>query len=62
MVYAPAWPGAAEFDAAQPFEVHRHPTSLMLPVRSVAATAARDLIGATGSPRSGTARPRRSPC
>lgn len=34
-VYAPAWDGAAEFDAAQPFGVYRHPTSLMLPVPSV---------------------------
>ncbi|WP_111767166.1 glycosyltransferase family 4 protein [Nakamurella deserti] len=41
VVYAPAWPGAAEFDAAQPYPVHRHPTSLMLPVPSVARTAAR---------------------
>jgi phosphatidyl-myo-inositol dimannoside synthase len=35
VVYAPAWPGAAEFDAAQPFPVVRHPTSLMLPVPAV---------------------------
>ncbi|HVQ95719.1 MAG TPA: glycosyltransferase family 4 protein [Mycobacteriales bacterium] len=35
VVYAPAWPGAAEFDAAQPFPVVRHPTSLMLPVPTV---------------------------
>jgi phosphatidyl-myo-inositol dimannoside synthase len=34
-IYAPAWEGAAEFDARQPFEVIRHPTSLMLPVPSV---------------------------
>jgi phosphatidylinositol alpha-1,6-mannosyltransferase len=40
VVYAPAWPGAAEFDAAQPFEVHRHPTSMMLPTPAVAARAA----------------------
>jgi phosphatidyl-myo-inositol dimannoside synthase len=39
-VYAPAWPGAAEFDAASPVPVHRHPTSLMLPVPTVAARAA----------------------
>jgi phosphatidylinositol alpha-1,6-mannosyltransferase len=39
VVYAPAWPGAAEFDAAQPFPVIRHPGSLMLPVPSVAARA-----------------------
>jgi len=43
-VYAPAWEGAAEFDAAQPFPVERHPTSLMLPVPSVARRAAR-LLG-----------------
>jgi phosphatidylinositol alpha-1,6-mannosyltransferase len=40
-VYAPAWAGAAEFDAAQPFTVERHPTSLMLPGPSVARRAAR---------------------
>jgi phosphatidylinositol alpha-1,6-mannosyltransferase len=34
-VYAPAWTGAAEFDASQPFPVIRHPTSLMLPVPAV---------------------------
>jgi phosphatidyl-myo-inositol dimannoside synthase len=39
-VYAPKWHGAAEFDAAQPFPVIRHPTSLMLPVPSVARRAA----------------------
>jgi phosphatidyl-myo-inositol dimannoside synthase len=39
-VYAPAWPGAAEFDAASPVPVHRHETSLMLPVPPVAARAA----------------------
>ena len=39
VVYAPAWPGAAEFDAAQEFEVVRHPGSLMLPVPSVARRA-----------------------
>jgi phosphatidyl-myo-inositol dimannoside synthase len=31
VVYAPAWKGAAEFDAQQPFPVVRHRTSLMLP-------------------------------
>ncbi len=35
VVYAPAWPGAAAFDAAQPFPVARHPGSLMLPVPEV---------------------------
>jgi phosphatidylinositol alpha-1,6-mannosyltransferase len=39
-VYAPGWPGAAEFDAAQPFPVIRHPGSLMLPVPSVRRRAA----------------------
>ncbi len=34
-VYAPRWDGAAEFDARQPFEVVRHPTSLMVPEPSV---------------------------
>lgn len=40
VVYAPAWPGAAEFDAAASYPVHRHPTSLMLPEPSVARRAA----------------------
>jgi phosphatidylinositol alpha-1,6-mannosyltransferase len=39
-VYAPAWEGAAAFDAQQPFPVIRHPTSLMLPVPAVANRAA----------------------
>src|SRR6516162_7118151 len=43
-VYAPAWAGAAEFDAGLPFPVVRHPTSLMLPVPSVARRAER-MIG-----------------
>ena len=38
-VYAPKWDGAAEFDRDQPFEVVRHPTSLMLPVPSVTRRA-----------------------
>jgi len=40
VVYAPAWDGATEFDAKQPFPVIRHPTSLMLPVPSVSRRAA----------------------
>jgi phosphatidylinositol alpha-1,6-mannosyltransferase len=40
VVYAPAWEGAAAFDARQPFPVVRHPGSLMLPVRPVARRAA----------------------
>jgi phosphatidyl-myo-inositol dimannoside synthase len=39
-VYAPAWEGAAAFDAGQPFPVVRHPGSLMLPVPAVARRAA----------------------
>ncbi len=42
-VYAPSWAGAPAFDAAQRFPVVRHPTSLMLPVPSVARRAARIL-------------------
>lgn len=38
-VYAPAWPGAAQSDAELPYPVHRHPTSLMLPVPAVARCA-----------------------
>jgi len=43
VVYAPRWPGDAEFDARQQFEVVRHPGSLMLPLPSVASRAA-DLV------------------
>jgi phosphatidyl-myo-inositol dimannoside synthase len=43
VVYAPAWPGAAEFDQQQPFPVLRHPTSLMLPVPAVRDRAVRAL-------------------
>jgi phosphatidylinositol alpha-1,6-mannosyltransferase len=43
VVYAPAWPGAAEFDAQQAFPVVRHPGSLMLPGPAVARRA-RQLI------------------
>jgi phosphatidyl-myo-inositol dimannoside synthase len=39
VVYAPAWDGAADFDARQPFPVIRHPGSLMLPLPSVGARA-----------------------
>jgi phosphatidylinositol alpha-1,6-mannosyltransferase len=45
VVYAPSWPGSAEFDAAQPFGVVRHPTSLMLPTPDVAKRA-REIIAA----------------
>lgn len=47
VVYAPAWAGAAEFDAVQPFPVVRHPTSLMLPVPSVLRRA-REIARAEG--------------
>jgi phosphatidylinositol alpha-1,6-mannosyltransferase len=40
VVYAPAFQGAAAFDAQQPFPVIRHPGTLMLPVRPVARRAA----------------------
>lgn len=38
-VYAPKWSGDAEFDRAQPFEVVRHPTSLMIGGPSVTRRA-----------------------
>lgn len=40
VVYAPSWPGAAEFDARQPFPVYRHPGSLMVPGQAVRSRAA----------------------
>ena len=40
VVYAPAWPGAAEFDRGLSFPVVRHAGSLMLPVPLVARQAA----------------------
>jgi phosphatidylinositol alpha-1,6-mannosyltransferase len=39
VVYAPAWDGAAEFDAGEAYRVVRHPTSNMLPTASVARRA-----------------------
>ncbi|MDX6743191.1 glycosyltransferase family 4 protein [Actinocorallia sp. A-T 12471] len=47
VVYAPKWKGARAFDAAQPFEVVRHPTSLMLPEPSVLRRA-REIARAEG--------------
>jgi phosphatidylinositol alpha-1,6-mannosyltransferase len=35
VVFAPSWKDAPAFDAAQPFRVIRHPSSLMLPVPTV---------------------------
>ncbi|WP_157544958.1 glycosyltransferase family 4 protein [Microtetraspora fusca] len=40
VVYAPRWKGCEAFDARQPYEVVRHPTSLMLPGPTVARRAA----------------------
>ncbi|ETK36260.1 glycosyltransferase family 4 protein [Microbispora sp. ATCC PTA-5024] len=40
VVYAPRWRGCEDFDTRQPYEVVRHHSSLMLPTRSVARTAA----------------------
>ncbi|TMR30336.1 glycosyltransferase family 4 protein [Actinomadura geliboluensis] len=47
VVYAPAWKGATEFDARQPFPVVRHPGSLMLPEPGVLRRAA-DVLRAEG--------------
>ena len=50
VVYAPAWKGAAAFDAAQPFPVVRHRGSLMLPTPAVLRTA-REVARAEGCDR-----------
>ena len=50
VVYAPAWKGAAAFDAAQRFPVVRHPTSLMLPTPDVLRRA-RSVATAEGCDR-----------
>ena len=50
VVYAPAWKGAAAFDAAQPFPVVRHPTSLVLPVPDVLRRV-REVVRAEGCDR-----------
>jgi phosphatidyl-myo-inositol dimannoside synthase len=51
LVYAPSWRAKSgshpEFDAEQPFDVVRHPTSLMLPTPGVARRA-REIIRAEG--------------
>jgi phosphatidylinositol alpha-1,6-mannosyltransferase len=47
VVYAPAWDGAAAFDAGQPFPVVRHPSSLMLPTPGVARRA-KEILRAEG--------------
>jgi phosphatidylinositol alpha-1,6-mannosyltransferase len=43
VVYAPAWPGAPAYDAAEPYPVVRHRGKLMLPAPTVARRA-RDLV------------------
>ncbi len=50
VVYAPAWPGAAAYDAGQPFPVVRHPGSLMLPLSDVLRRA-RQVARAEGCDR-----------
>ncbi|TWS19657.1 glycosyltransferase family 4 protein [Tsukamurella asaccharolytica] len=45
VVYASRWRGSEEYDAAQPFEVVRHPTTLLLPTPDAYARA-RDLVRA----------------
>jgi phosphatidylinositol alpha-1,6-mannosyltransferase len=50
VVYAPAWKGAAAFDADQAYPVVRHPTSLMLPGRRVLRRA-REIAAAEGCDR-----------
>ncbi|EWC64064.1 Poly(glycerol-phosphate) alpha-glucosyltransferase [Actinokineospora spheciospongiae] len=47
VVYAPAWRGHEEFDAAQPFTVVRHPGGLVLPTPAVARRA-RQVLRAEG--------------
>ncbi len=55
-VYAPKWDGAPEFDASQPFEVVRHPTSLMIGGPGVTRRAA-ELVRSSGRPRSSSSAP-----
>jgi phosphatidylinositol alpha-1,6-mannosyltransferase len=50
VVYAPAWKGAAAFDADQAYPVVRHPTSLMLPEPRVLRRA-REIAAAEGCDR-----------
>jgi len=40
VVYAPAWPGCAEFDRRQPYRVVRHPGRLMLPTPAAGPASA----------------------
>ena len=48
VVFAPSWPGAGAFDAAQPFPVLRYPGRTLLPVRSVARRVC-DIANAEGA-------------
>ncbi|MBM7367084.1 glycosyltransferase family 4 protein [Gordonia hydrophobica] len=41
IVYAPRWTGCEEYDAAAPYRIVRHPTSLMLPTPAVRRRAAK---------------------
>ncbi|NLG47022.1 glycosyltransferase family 4 protein [Gordonia sp. (in: high G+C Gram-positive bacteria)] len=41
IVYAPSWKGCEAYDAASPYRIVRHPTSLMLPVPTVRRRAAK---------------------
>ena len=50
VVYAPRWKGDAAFDAAQPFPVIRHRTSLMVPEPTVLRRA-REIARAEGCDR-----------
>jgi phosphatidyl-myo-inositol dimannoside synthase len=50
VVYASTYPGAADFDAAQPFPVVRHPTGLLLPTPDVLRRA-REIVRAEGCDR-----------
>lgn len=47
VVFAPTWPGATEFDAAQAFPVIRHTGRLVLPVPQIARRV-RDIAAAEG--------------
>ena len=61
VVYASDHEGSAEFDAAQPFPVVRHPTGLLVPTPAARVGWWR-LRASTDALRCGSARPPRSPC
>ncbi|GAA4580686.1 glycosyltransferase family 4 protein [Planotetraspora phitsanulokensis] len=56
VVYAPRWRGSDSFDRGQPYEVVRHPGTLMLPTRGVARRAA-ELAGGCDTVVFGAAAP-----